>query len=99
MAQVRYSVVFGSKDEANRFLPLGEIYLRDTNLDEAKTLFKSLPQPASVGDYVVRIYERYYDKHLEPDINYQKTEFTIECNRNSLDMIIHFLMDKNSTSS
>ena len=99
MAQVRYSVVFGSKDEANRFLPQGEIYLRNTSLDEAKALFKSLPQPACEGDYVVRIYERYYDKHLEPDSNYQKTEFTIECDRNSLDTIIHFLMEKNSNNS
>ena len=94
MAQVRYSVVFGLKSEEARFLPLGEIYLRNSNLDEAKSIFKSLPQPNNTGDYVVRIYERYYDKHLEPDINYQKTEFTIECDKQGLDIIIHFLMDK-----
>ena len=94
MAQVRYSVVFGFKDTADRFLPLGEIYLRDTNIDEAKAIFKSLPDPGNDGDYVVRIYERYYDKHLEPDVNYQKSEFTIECDKIGLDKIIHYLLDK-----
>ncbi|MEN8250224.1 MAG: hypothetical protein ABFS32_14925 [Bacteroidota bacterium] len=94
MAQVRYSVVFGIKDTADRLLPMGEIYLRNTTLEEAKALFKTLPQPSNDGDYVLRIYERYYDKHLEPDINYQKTEYTLECDRNGLDTIIHFLLDK-----
>lgn len=92
MAQVRYAIVFGKKDTADRFLPLGEIYLRNTDLEKAKSLFKQLPVPSQDGDYVVRIYERYYDKHLEPDFDYQKTEFTIECNLQGLDEIIHSLI-------
>ena len=44
MAQVRYAVVFGYKDTADRFLSLGEIYLRNSNLDQAKILFKTLPR-------------------------------------------------------
>jgi len=94
MAQVRYSIVFGLKDTADRFLSLGEFYLRDCNLDQAKTFFKSLPQPGSSGDYVVRICERYYDKHLDADMNYEKTEFTIECDRSGLDKILDFLIKK-----
>lgn len=94
MAQVRYSVVFGLKDAADRFLPLGEIYLRNTNLDQAKSLFKSLPNSGADGDYVVRIYERYYDKHLDPDMEYEKTEYTIECNLNGLDDILHSLITR-----
>jgi hypothetical protein len=94
MAQVRYSVVFGTKDPADRFLPQGEIYLRNTDLDQAKSIFESLPKSGAADKYVVRIYERYYDKHLEPDMNYQKTEFTIECNQAGLDEIIHFLLNK-----
>lgn len=93
MAQVRYSVVFGTKDAADRFLPQGEIYLRNSDLEGAKTVFKALPGATSEGDYVVRIYERYYDKHLDPDMDYKKTEFTIECNQSGLDQIIHYLMD------
>ena len=94
MAQVRYAVVFGAKDAADRFLPLGEIYLRNTDLEQAKSLFKALPKSGAEGDYVVRIYERYYDKHLDPDMDYQKTEYTIECNQSGLDEIVHYLMDK-----
>ena len=94
MAQVRYAIVFGQKDTADRFLPLGEYYLRNFDLEQAKALFKSLPVSAQEGDYVIRIYERYYDKHLEPDLDYQKTEFTIECNRSGLDSIMHYLLDK-----
>ena len=92
MAQVRYAIVFGAKDAADRFLPLGEIYLRNTDLEQAKSLFKSLPHSGTDGDYVVRIYERYYDKHLDPDMDYEKTEFTIECNLNGLDEILHSLV-------
>lgn len=94
MAQVRYAVVFGEKDAADRFLPLGEIYLRNTDLAQAKTLFKSLPNSGADGDYVVRIYERYYDKHLDPDMEYEKTEYTIECNLNGLDDILHSLVTR-----
>jgi hypothetical protein len=94
MAQVRYSVVFGMKDTADRFLPHGEVYLRNSDLDGAKHIFKSLPNSSSPGDYVVRIYERYYDKHLDPDMDYQKTEFTLECDRAGLDQVLHFLMEK-----
>ena len=94
MAQVRYSIVFGIKDAAERFLPLGEIYLRNIDLEDAKVLFKSLPHINSEGDHIVRIYERYYDKHLDPDINYQKTEYIIECSRSELDNILHILMEK-----
>ena len=94
MAQVRYAIVFGKKDTADRFLPLGEFYLRNTDLEQAKTLFKELPDISLEGDYVIRIYERYYDKHLEPDFNYQKTEFTIECNRSGLDQVLHYLLER-----
>ena len=94
MAQVRYAVVFGMKDAADRFLPHGEIYLRNTDLEQAKSILKSLPGSGSGGDYIVRIYERYYDKHLDPDMDYQKTEYTIECNQSGLDEIVHYLMDK-----
>jgi hypothetical protein len=94
MAQVRYSVVFGYKDTADRFLSLGEIYLRNSDLDQAKALFKSIPQTGPEGDYIVRIYERYYDKHLDPEMNYEKTEFTIECTKSGLDDILHFLLEK-----
>jgi len=94
MAQVRYAVVFGIKDAADRFLPHGEIYLRNTDLEQAKSLFKTLPNSGQGGDYVIRIYERYYDKHLDPDMDYQKTEYTIECNQSELDNIIHNLMSK-----
>jgi len=94
MAQVRYAVVFGKKDTADRFLPYGEIYLRNTNLNSAKDLFKQLPQDNIEGDYVVRIYERYYDKHLDPDLDYVKTEFTLECTLAGLDRIIHFLLER-----
>ena len=93
MAQVRYAVVFGMKDAADRFLPHGEIYLRNADLDQAKSIFTSLPSAKSAGDYVVRIYERYYDKHLDPDMDYQKTEYTIECNLSGLDDILHSLMN------
>ena len=93
MAQVRYSVVFGVKDAADRFLPQGEIYLRNKDLEQAKSIFKGLPQLGAAGDYVVRIYERYYDKHLDPDMDYKKTEYTIECNLAGLDKILHSLMN------
>ena len=93
MAQVRYAVVFGKKDTADRFLPIGEIYLRNKNLEDAKSLFRELPKPGKDGDFVVRIYERYYDKHIEPDFDYQKTEFTLECDLASLDKNIHFLIE------
>jgi hypothetical protein len=96
MAQVRYAIVFGIKDAADRFLPQGEIYLRNTDLEQAKSIFKSLPSSGASGDNVVRIYERYYDKHLDPDMDYQKTEFTIECSRAGLDDILHFLLDRES---
>jgi hypothetical protein len=94
MAQVRYAVVFGIKDAADRFLPYGEIYLRNTDLEQAKSIFKTLPHAGQGGDYIVRIYERYYDKHLDPDMDYQKTEFTIECSQSELDGIIHSLTNK-----
>ena len=93
MAQVRYAIVFGKKDTADRFMPLGEFYLRNTDLDQAKSIFKSLPSGLPAGDYVIRIYERYYDKHLDPDMDYQKTEFTIECNRPGLDQIINHILE------
>jgi len=94
MAHVRYSIVFGIKDTADRFLPQGEIYLRNKNIEEAKTIFKTLPKPPSSGDYIVRIYERYYDKHLNPDMDYKKTEYTHECTLSALDEILHFLIKR-----
>jgi hypothetical protein len=96
MAHVRYAVVFGKKDTAERFFPLGEVYLRNADINEAKEIFKSLPTPTQAGDYVVRIYERYYDKHLDPDMDYTKTEFTLECTLPDLDKIIHFLLERNN---
>lgn len=96
MAQVRYSIVFGIKDTADRFLPLGEFYLRNTDLEKAKAIFKQLPAGSNEGDYVVRIYERYYDKHLEPDLDYQKTEYTIECDKAGLDKVIHYLLEQSA---
>jgi hypothetical protein len=96
MAQVRYAVVFGIKDAADRFLPQGEIYLRNTDLEQAKSIFKSLPTSGAGGEHVVRIYERYYDKHLDPDMDYQKTEFTIECSESGLDAILHSLMNRDN---
>lgn len=96
MAQVRYAVVFGKKDTADRFYPMGEIYLRNTDLDEAKSLFKQLPVKGPEGNFIVRIYERYYDKHLDVDMDYTKTEFTIECNISGLDSIIHYLLERST---
>ncbi len=94
MAQVRYAIVFGMKDTADRFFSLGEFYMRNSDLDQTKTFFKSLPMPSVPGDYVVRIYERYYDKHLDADMNYEKTEFTIECDKPGLDKIMDFMIKK-----
>jgi|GEM_PF-5899541 len=94
MANVRYSVVFGYKDVADRFIPQGEIYLRGASLEQAKIIFKSLPQDVQEGEVVVRLYERYYDKHLEPDLNYEKTEYTIETDKAGLQKILTFLTKK-----
>jgi len=74
----RYCVVFGVKDAADRFFPLGEFYLRGVNLDQAKDLFGQLSQSSSSGNYVLRLYERYYDKQTTIDVNYKKSEFTRE---------------------
>lgn len=77
MSMPRYCVVFGVKDVADRYFPLGEFYLRAVDLEGAKSLFKKLSKPTE-GNYVFRLSERYYDKHTQVDINYQKSEYTIE---------------------
>jgi len=75
---MRYCVVFGIKDAADRFLPVGEFYLRGVELSSAKDLFNKLPDEENTGNYVFRLYERYYDKQTQMDVNYQKSEFTRE---------------------
>ncbi len=77
MSMPRYCVVFGVKDVADRYFPLGEFYLRAVDLEGAKSLFKKLSKPTE-GNYVFRLSERYYDKHTQVDINYQKSEYTLE---------------------
>lgn len=77
MSQIKYCIVFGVKDVADRYLPLGEFYLRDIEVDEAKALFKKLPQ-TSKGDFVFRLFKRYYDKQAQFDVNYEKSEFSLE---------------------
>ena len=74
---LKFCIVFGVKDVAYRYLPLGEFYLRDIELEEAKSLFKKLPQTAK-GDFVFRLSNRYYDKQAQLDVNYQKSEFSLE---------------------
>ena len=90
---VRYAIVFGKKDTAERFLPMGEFYLRGADLERAKELFKTLPAVADAGDFVFRVYERYYDKHLEQDMNYEKTAYTIECGQAGFNTILDYLME------
>ncbi len=85
----RYTVVFGLKDAADRYTPLGEFYLRGVELESAKEMFKHLPDPGGDGDYVFRLYERYYDKHTQVDMNYKKSEFTRETNQAGF----HHIMD------
>ena len=53
----RYCVVFGVKDVADRYFPLGEFYLRAVDLEGAKSLFKKLSKPTE-GNYVFRLSER-----------------------------------------
>lgn len=89
MTLIRYAVVVGIKDVADRFLPICEFYLRGVELDEAKKLFKRLPEVPE-GNYVFRLYERYYDKHTEQDTHYQKSEFTREADHDGF----HKLIDK-----
>jgi len=74
----RYCVVFGIRDAADRFFPLGEFYLRGINLEQAKELFGQLGGKNDSGNYVLRLYERYYDKQTAIDVNYKKSEFTRE---------------------
>jgi len=80
MTQVRYAIVYGYKDAADTFFPFGEFYLRGATLEQAKSLFGDLPKPAGTGRYVFRLFERYYDKHTEVDMNYKASEFTRETN-------------------
>lgn len=80
MAPPRYCVVFGIKDAADRFFPLGEFYLRGITIEQAKELFKRLSGESETGNYVLRLYERYYDKQTTIDVNYKKSEFTRETN-------------------
>ena len=77
MTAIRYSVVYGIKDAADRYVPVGEVYLRGLNLDDSKELFKKLPKVRE-GEFVFRLYERYYDNHTKMDVNYKKSEFALE---------------------
>jgi len=92
MANVRYAIVFGTRDTADRFIPQGEFYLRGATLEKSKLIFEALPDIPEEGDRVLRLYERYYDKHLEPDINYEKSEYTIETNLSGLQNILTHLI-------
>ena len=80
MTAIRYSIVYGIKDTADRYLPIGEVYLRGISLEESKELFKKLPK-AGEGEFVFRLYERYYDNHTKMDVNYKKSEFSLETNQ------------------
>jgi len=91
MPAIRYGIVFGVKDTADRYLPLGEFYMRGLELDGAKQLFKKLPN-VSGGDFVFRLYERYYDKHTQMDINYQKSEFTLETDEKGFHLVLDALL-------
>lgn len=74
---------------------MGEFYLRGAELERAKELFKTLPSVSDPGDFVFRVYERYYDKHMEQDMDYQKTEYTIECGQKGFNIILDYLMELN----
>lgn len=90
---VRYAIVFGKKDTADRFLPMGEFYLRNAELERSKEVFKEIPPVNGSGDFIFRLYERYYDKHTEADMHYEKSEFTIECSIAGFDKILNHLME------
>ena len=91
MAPIRYSVVFGIKDQADRYLPIGEFYLRGADLEESKAIFKKLPS-VTPGNFVFRLYERYYDKHTEVDLSYKPSEFTIEADQNGFNQVLEALV-------
>ncbi len=91
MTAIRYCVVYGIRNAENHFLPVGEFYLRGINLEEAKILFKKLPNVPE-GNYVFRLFERYYDKHTHVDVNYKKSEFTIETNEQGFHSILDTLV-------
>ena len=86
----RYCVVFGVKDAADRFFPLGEFYLRGVSLEQSKDIFNQLGDKSGSGNYVLRLYERYYDKQTNIDVNYKKSEFTRETNAEGF----HRLLDE-----
>lgn len=92
MSAPRFCVVFGVKDAADRFMPLGEFYLRGVNLEEAKSTFDKLPEKDSKGNFVLRLYERYYDKHTQMDVNYQKSQYTRETSQSGFHKILDELM-------
>ena len=98
MTQVRYAIVYGYKDAADAFFPFGEFYLRGASLDQAKTLFGELPKPAGSGRYVFRLFERYYDKHTEVDMNYKPSEFTRETNLAGLNTLVETLIKLQETA-
>ena len=81
---VRYCVVFGMKDVANRFLPMGEFYLRGADLEHAKEIMNKIPEPPTPGNFVIRLSERYYDKQLNVDMNYEKTAYSREADKQGL---------------
>ena len=91
MTAIRYCVVYGIRNAENHLLPVGEFYLRGINLEEAKILFKKLPSVPE-GNYVFRLFERYYDKHTHVDVNYKKSEFTIETNEQGFHSILDTLV-------
>jgi len=88
----RYCVVFGVKDTADRYLPLGEFYLRGAEIEEAKSIFSKLPEKEGTGNFVFRLFERYYDKHTKLDINYKKSEYTRETSLQGFHKILDVLI-------
>ncbi len=91
MTVIRYCVVYGIKYAEKSYLPVGEFYLRGLNLEEAKTLFKKLPNVPE-GNFIFRLSERYYDKHTQVDVNYMKSEFTIETDEPGFHTILDALV-------
>ena len=91
MGVLKFCIVFGVKDVADRYLPLGEFYLRDIELEEAKSIFKRIPQ-TSKGDFVFRLSKRYYDKQAQLDVNYEKSEFTIETDESGFHTVFDSLI-------
>jgi len=91
MTSIKYSVVVGVKDVADRYLPIAEFYLRGMELEECKELFKKLPD-VTEGNFVFRLFQRYYDKHTQMDMQYKKSEFTREADEQGFHILIDALI-------